>query len=432
MWAYLLIILVVVIWLYQRQLAAPIRPRFGDKHIILMAHETSSHGVFTFTPVATATVYPTINIAALKQRVMDIVNANPWLVGHLATGYYGTVELQYSTTPKNAAQAFKHIKAPFEANLSWTDQCRYLSYLTDVSSGQNCLDKDIQHFFQVLCVDLPDGNVALIMALSHTIGDGYTYYALYKMLDCNQPIVALNPTRAFYDSQPAFDQCSPFSRKAFNSPFVLLRIACLGLPYLWHKFTNPDWQIARSVYRIQLDKVQDIKANYQPTKKAPFLSTNDILASSFFNATNADIGMFAVNIRSRLGLGKGYSAGNYICPFAYTSKDFATGANIRESIQDKDGPHRKVVLDDPIPSWSRAFSGGRTSLLTNWASFYHDLRLENDVVPLLHTPLSQESFIPSDADAVIYYHSANEMRLRARGHVNLPRDVFELLSEGQA
>ena len=41
----------------------------------------------------------------------------------------------------------------------------------------------------------PDRKFALVVSMSHNIGDGHTFYSLYKMLCADKEVESLNPTR---------------------------------------------------------------------------------------------------------------------------------------------------------------------------------------------------------------------------------------------
>ena len=41
----------------------------------------------------------------------------------------------------------------------------------------------------------PDRKFALVVSMSHNVGDGHTFYSLYKMLCADREIKPLNPTR---------------------------------------------------------------------------------------------------------------------------------------------------------------------------------------------------------------------------------------------
>ena len=41
----------------------------------------------------------------------------------------------------------------------------------------------------------PDRKFALVVSMSHNIGDGHTFYSLYKMLCADREVKSLNPTR---------------------------------------------------------------------------------------------------------------------------------------------------------------------------------------------------------------------------------------------
>ncbi|OQR83717.1 hypothetical protein ACHHYP_14360 [Achlya hypogyna] len=376
-----------------------------------MTHEANKFHTLSFPPIQTLTIFPRIDVEAIATRVQAIVAANPWLLGRLATGPNGTIELQYDDTPDKQSRVFQYVTAPAEKNA--------LAYVADVVSGHEGLNAQHQCLFQVVVLDMPDGTAGLIVALNHTIGDGWTYYALYKMLDGEAAVRGLNPTRVLSNASAVFASTSPFTAIAMKSSFVVSRMLYHVLVHIYRKFVpRPRTTVT---YRVSHEEVKRQKEAHKPTAAAPFLSTNDIVVSAVFRASDTALGAMAVNIRDRLNLGKMDVAGNYISAFAYTRKDFASPALVRESIRNKLAPHEKPTKEAPPTAWDT----GKFTLITNWTSFYHSLVLEPGVAAISHKPLSRPAFLPFDAVAILYNHTPNEMRVLVRDNCRLPTPLFE-------
>ncbi|OQR89976.1 hypothetical protein THRCLA_09487 [Thraustotheca clavata] len=416
-------ILLGVIFYKRLKSSKPVK-QYGDSVIQLMSHEAKPIGVFSSPPIQTVTIFSSANIDQVALRTAEIVKLNPWLLGRLIRGPNKTLELHYFKDSISGHNAFTHIHAPLPLTSSWNEITDYLATISLVTTGQKCADQATQYLFQVILVDLPDGKIALCVALNHTIGDGHTFIELYKMLDYRNCPKSLNPTRPFINSKEVFSTCSPYGDKALNSSFVKIRV----LYHIWLFFYNKLWfnaQKRAAVYRVSMKYVDAVKANHIPTKDIPFLSTNDIVTSAYFIATKAILGLMQVNLRSRLKLSEN-NAGNYAISFVYPKEFFLTPCDIRKSM----GQWQQFpTLNNECPTFTQAICGERLCLLTNHTSAYHELFLIEGVPPLKHSPLARISFLSFDTMAVLYNHTSQEIRLRVRGDFEPTSELFEQVYE---
>lgn len=97
----------------------------------------------------------------------------------------------------------------------------------------------------------------------------------------------------------------------------------------------------------------------------------------------SDLNVVDANFRGRepsiLGLND-HHVGNYEANVPYFSEDVETSALIRQSIRDTDGEFRALRSCPPQTEIPKLFTllRDRISLITNWATFYSDLRLQGD------------------------------------------------------
>ncbi|OQS00740.1 hypothetical protein ACHHYP_02837 [Achlya hypogyna] len=376
----------------RRQLSPLLVSRHGDAYVTLMVDEASMLGALGAPPTITATTFVRIDTEYVVQRVHAIVRANPWLLGRLVRRG-ANIELQYDLKAVVPANIVSCVHAAPEDLIN----------CIRIGSGYDCLGKENQSLFEVIVATLADGQAALVMALSHAIGDGATYYALFKMLDYRETVLTLDPVRPHHDKAGAVKECTG-QAPAMTRAFSLARIS--------YKIAAYSWQHLQSLttYRVRTDVVKQLKAAHIPTDTAPFLSTHDIVASAFFSVTNTTLGCVPVDLRSRLRLPP-TTAGNYAELVPLSRIACSTPAAIRRAFRDKTGPIDVATAD--FPDLGQALLGGRLTLLTNWRSFYHHLALASGECATGHDPLAKKCFVPLDACGVLYQHTPNELRVRA-------------------
>ncbi|KDO19490.1 hypothetical protein SPRG_15296 [Saprolegnia parasitica CBS 223.65] len=382
-------------------------PRYGDAYITLMSNEAKH--LLSVPPIQTATLYERVDVPALKARTAAIVAQNPWLLGRLAYGPANTLELQYETSPSNVSEAFVEVHCPLPADAPEEQVAAWLAHAATVGNGHACLSSTRGQVFQVVAAHLTNGSMAIVVALCHVIGDGSTYYRLYKMLDVHEAPAALTPVRAFEDTTASFGALTPHTAPATRTLFVLRRALVNAISYSYRKLLFGSLpQIAE--YRVDAKALAAIKAAHVPRKDAPYLSTNDIVASAFFEMTSTALGLMAINLRDRLRLPPS-AVGNYVACFVYTRGDYLNPADVRASYHDKTAPQVKMS-SEPFPT--SLFSAGHFSVMTNWCSFYHHLVLDENVLPIAHMPVIVRGVLPFDATGLLYHRSPSDVRLVTR------------------
>lgn len=124
--------------------------------------------------------------------------------------------------------------------------------------------------------------------------------------------------------------------------------------------------------------------------KDGFVSTNDVLTSTFAMATNADILLMAINLRNRVAEADELDAGNYELVVIYDSSA-SNPQNIRKSLLG--GPPFKRTGNGKLPGFFRTATS-KCAMITNWAfpQFKADLNLysangEKNIPIQLHLPI---------------------------------------------
>lgn len=115
-------------------------------------------------------------------------------------------------------------------------------------------------------------------------------------------------------------------------------------------------------------------------------STNDILTSTFSNATKADLLLMAINLRNRLKEANDKDAGNYESVITYDSPSSAIPELIRKSL--RNGAPFTRVGGSTLPGFFKTLRL-RLALITNWAfpSFKVDLKLFDSSSLQLSSPI---------------------------------------------
>ena len=140
----------------------------------------------------------------------------------------------------------------------------------------------------------------------------------------------------------------------------------------------------------------------------------------------SDTNIMVVNFRSRqpsvLELSESH-VGNYEANLPYFPGDVETPALIRSSIREIDGSFRATRAGSPetkIPSFWKLLRN-KTSIITNWATFYSDVNLQNDerdssectIRPKLHFPIMEPDGMITSVwnNAIVFRPRAGQLGL---------------------
>ena len=162
------------------------------------------------------------------------------------------------------------------------------------------------------------------------------------------------------------DQCGRKELEWADTTSTQCLYTCAMLPTMLGCGTAP-----RCVaFALDMERLAAAKTAAAASGDVPYVSTNDVLTSAFFNETGARIGMMGMDMRGRLDSISGDMAGNYVTVLAMDSDTFGTPAAVRKMLSAT--PHQ--TTGRPLPSccgWMacRANDSGRFAMATNWASF---------------------------------------------------------------
>ena len=371
-----------------------------DKDIISV--ELLENESFEFTvilpSISTITFYegsPDENY--LRNRVAGIVELNPWLSGHLVYGNRGRVNLRFQN--KSPSQDFFHVSDkstigedfPLDVNVKETEQ-----YL--VKTGKKCLQDSREPLFRVTLIKISEQKFAIIFSLSHIIGDGYTFYKLYSMMDEKLAIYSFKYQRdhSFVDLiKNMNDTCDWF-----------LNIGNI-INFIYTALLYPNVKI--QIQKIDSNWIKSQKQNESlhlssKYKDVAFVSTNDVLTTWIMNKLNYDVSVMAINCRNRVTGITSELAGNYESVVAYRPADYAEPALIRKSLSCF---HRQVT--GPLPSVFQSLFLKRVSIISSWSTFFHQVELA-DCTHKAHFPHISQSDTPCLFDVhVIFNVSKDQM-----------------------
>ena len=323
------------------------------------------------SPINTLTWFrgnPDQAYAFLEKRLQRILAHNPWLAGRLED-HQKQAYLVYNAEPKSLPIQRVHDNS-FRRGMPLTDQpaaTRPWRLTTNLGAVP---------VFRVTLVSNPadPDRFAVIVSLSHAVGDGHTYYILLRMLFSEDPVTALIVDR--------IDTTEAQQRAAMGPDFdIQSSLGFVGV-ILWGEFQRKVLgRVNQPVFQLlDTDKVKELKKE-SLTPDVEFVSTNDVLTSWYFTRYPIEHGFMVFNCRGRLEGHTDHHAGNYHHMLYYHRRDFERPSLIRQSLTTL----RRVVTSHT--PWVH----GTVGIATNWSGFAQ----ANEI------PGCQEDLhIPVDADTL--------------------------------
>ncbi len=355
-----------------------------DVRLPLLPDEAGA--ILMLPSITTVTFYEgKVDVEILRGMTFELIRANPWLAGQLCKDATGIVNLW---VPSDLTDLTKHFiqtrRDDLEMHMPLMDMRRLLQDLT-VKPGIQCVNSSDERLFSVALVSC-GARLALVVSMSHVLGDGFTYYRLYGALDQRPTQVA----GIMYEPNegPARCRLNPFRCAAFPQSVT----EALGPQSLWPSSRRARWgsmldALLRPRHLWQAWYVDETWLRKEKEHVSRdfngFVSSNDVLTSWFFKNGHFDYGIMSVNFRNRLcGLDR-TQAGNYKAGVAFWPEDFASPKGIRSSL--KKPPYFRAKRQD-VPGVMRSVLRSRVAVATNWASVYQELTLQH-CQQLLHLPV---------------------------------------------
>lgn len=295
-----------------------------------------------------------------RDRLMDVCKANPWLVGRLVKNkkIHKNVLLEYPVKVSN--EDLDAIICNDEKRVSNLQKIstktkyedlvdRILKSDAVVGPGYKLVGKKDRRIAKFTLIPIDNDQVALIASITHAVSDGFTYYQILSML--NGEIKELSPSRKHEFVQESADAIGTKEYKFLNSTAFLIcclkSMMCGSKPKIEARYIDQDKIISGK------EKV-----------KSGFVSTNDMITSSFARATKADIILMAINLRNRVKGTDQNDAGNYESVLLHDSSSASTPEALRKTLQG--GVPYKREGNTKLPGFFQTVRS-KVALITNWS-----------------------------------------------------------------
>lgn len=376
-------------------------PTDNDHYSVIHCITTERNNLNYACSISTVTFYDgKLDSDIIQARVSAVLTANPWLCARLQT-VQGSMKAVYPRTycPESISQHFKRISYPSLASRhNYSDIVKSLQKF-EVPMGFQCINQPDASLFLVTLLEIvPDEKYALLVSLSHILGDGHTYYALYAMLDPNvRPVQTLDPTRV---EDYEYQLHARFDRKLLawlNSKLVLGGVL-YGLFFARKADVGVFSINDTAIQRAKEEALQSFASSTTPK----IISTNDVITSWCLQQSQCPFGLMALNLRNRFeGIHEGL-AGNYENVIVYRSDDSSHPGDIRASLSSLHS--RSNTIMSMWQTLTLDLCG-----ITNWASFYTADVCFPSARLTLHLPVVAPNTIFTRAMAILFRPSRGRL-----------------------
>jgi len=300
----------------------------------------------------------------LKQRFTEVVKLNPWLSGKLVQDKKkhgpGMLAMRYSTKESDRCidKMFEiDDRLSINSDMPYGDLHKLLvKSNVSVGNGKTTM-KNNTHYVKLTVIPEKDAKrFAVAFSMSHTVGDGHTYYSILDMLSHAVPMKAMDPVR----TEPKKDSV----RDLVGHPeydFLMAPGCCMYVHYagmmLKHKDVNP------LCYYVDTDKIDEAKAKAKADGEVEYVSTNDVLTTTFAKSVEAKNLTMAVNWRGKLDDLTDNQAGNYVLGLLYGPDGTKDPTALRKNLQ---GGSPLSAVD--LPVGCSVPKGNWSAMCTNWSS----------------------------------------------------------------
>lgn len=338
--------------------------------------------------------------AHLKIRLKLFISKNPWLQGRLFLKYgrNSRLFLSYSLddeTLENLLFTVDADNSPVTRNTPLAKMNGRVRYLM-MKTGKN---EPIFRLTIIPCKENPNTSFAVMLQLSHIVGDGATYYKLMSMLMSTdeENIVPLNAARNMRSGEQQIAAMGNEEGRILESSGYHLNI----LKGVLQSAFSSSPLIPRFAI-VDQSKIEEIKVTAAKESGLPFVSSNDVITSWFLQQTKAKIGLMAINWRNRLDGHTETQAGNYENVLLYRRADSMTPDLIRRSLKTF---RRVVTADVKVPGFFELLSMKEIALVTNWASFAAKKNEIEGCIEDYHIPLYSFPLFPKTMPLLLIYRA---------------------------
>jgi hypothetical protein len=324
-------------------------------------------------------------IAYIHERFQQITSLNPWLKGSCSKGKKGQIYLNFDSNETDASPLIFQGQAPssINTNSNYSDILACCEQYIVEKAFKLYNKKD--RLTKLVILHLDDQRFLLMFSLSHLIGDGHTFYQIFNMLSVKSEVIALDVIR-----KNEIEQARDFIPKT-NANFIFSPRMIFWA--ITRAFSRKKMRIKS--FELNASYVQSQKLLVKEKGKVPFVSTNDILSSTYAQLNTSNAMIMAINFRNRIPGITDEDAGNYEDLLVINKETSSKSENIRVLI----GDLKTEVLKMKLPE-GRAKSKSNPVLITNWAGFSQPLLIDN-AKSLLHLPLYTSKEITFDS-CIVY------------------------------
>jgi len=232
----------------------------------------------------------------------------------------------------------------------------------------------------------------IVFSMSHTVGDGNTFYNILNQLSATEEVRPLQAKRNLDFKNNVRTILGRNSDQELGLRFKLSTLTSFVGTAAKRMFVKNKTRVFRGL--LDREQITKLKADAQSRGTVPFVSTNDIITSAFSNASGLHTCLMAYNFRKRMsGLAESH-AGNYVKCMVFDNINAGTPDGVRRALRNPQLPCRS--------GRTKIFS--RAGLITNWSAFSKPIRIPR-CVEQLHQPLMDLSssglkYMPFDAMCV--------------------------------
>jgi len=157
------------------------------------------------------------------------------------------------------------------------------------------------------------------------------------------------------------------------------------------------------VFQIDMDRVKKEKEDAAGKANGGFVSTNDIIVSSFGNANSSNWVFMPINFRNKLPLFKDSDAGNYEGSLVFGNGEFDSPADIRNCLKSAPPQFRRGANSSgqvtgsvvPLPGFC-ASRKARLAMVVSWVfDSFGEFKIPG-CEQMMHHPHTDCSLVPFD------------------------------------
>jgi hypothetical protein len=218
--------------------------------------------------------------------------------------------------------------------------------------------------------DEPSERFSVVVSGNHSLLDGHDFYRLQSMLSSDSSVEALNPVRKKdIPSKILTAMGGEPSLLARSPPGFIMRF--IG-GQLWNALfpaTRAIGFYVSEAWIMEQKKLAENRELLHSKESVRFVSTNDVLVSTFCKLLACDVALMAMNFRGRVSDCNAEDVGNYEDLLCYTPSDYASPALIRKSVSSEGAYEGAAQPRSQMPTNLEHLSGATYAAITNWSTF---------------------------------------------------------------